>query len=93
MKCKISKSIHVRLIGSRWGMRLIPSRGVALVIWLEVYVTSWVILLVAFYVNERARVGPIAPRKVRVMSEMAAVFALVPATVYVLFAELAKRSR
>jgi hypothetical protein len=50
-----------------------------------------VIVLLVFYVYERAKVGSIPPRTILVMGEIAAVFALVPATAYVLFSELAKR--
>ena len=72
----------------------IPSdEGEPLVIWLEIYVASLVILLSVFYFNERTKAGPIAPRTILVMSEMAALFALFPATVYAIFAGLVRRGR
>jgi len=52
-----------------------------------------VLLLVTFYFYERAKVGPITPRVILVMTEMAAFFALVPATAYVLFREMLRRGR
>ena len=64
-----------------------------MVVWLEIYCASVVLLLVTFYFYERAKVGPITPRVILVMTEMAAFFALVPATAYVLFREMLRRGR
>jgi hypothetical protein len=63
------------------------------VVWLKIYCASVVLLLVIFYLYERAKVGPIAPRVILVMTEMAAFFALLPATAYVLFTEMLRRGR
>ena len=64
-----------------------------MVIWVKVYVASVVILLAIFYVHERTRVGPVHRRAILVMSEMAALFALVPATAYVLVTGLLRGDR
>jgi hypothetical protein len=57
------------------------------------YFVSIVILLTMFYVREPANAGPISGRTILIMTEIAAVFALLPASVYVLFAELIKSAR
>ena len=65
----------------------------ARVIGLIAYGTSFVILLAVFYFYERAKTGPINPRVVLIMTELAALFALLPATAYLLLTELLKRHR
>ena len=67
--------------------------GGGVVIWLEVYVASVAILLAFFYVYERAKVGPISHRAMLVMTEMAALFGLVPPTMYVLLTGLLRTGR
>jgi hypothetical protein len=62
-------------------------------IWLEIYCASLVLLLVVFYLYERTRVGRLAPRVILIMAEIAALFALIPATAYVLFAGLLRTGR
>jgi hypothetical protein len=57
------------------------------------YFASVIILLAAFYVRERAKVGPISGRTIRVMTEIAAMLALLPATAYVIFTQLMKSGR
>ena len=54
---------------------------------------SFVILLVVFYFYERAKAGPVKPRVVLIMAELAALFALFPATAYLLLIELLKKHR
>ena len=60
---------------------------------LIVYGASFVILLLVFYFHERTKAGPIAPRVVLIMAELAALFALFPATAYLLLTGLLKRHR
>ena len=60
---------------------------------LVAYSVSLTILLVVFYVRERSKVGPIHQRTLLIMTEIAALFALLPATTYVLFTQLVKRGR
>ena len=60
---------------------------------LVVYSVSLFILLIIFYFHERAKAGPLGRRVVLVMTQMAALFALAPATVYVLLTELLRRHR
>ena len=57
------------------------------------YGLSLATLLSVFYFRERAKAGPLAPRVILVMTQMAALFALVPATAYVLVSELLRRGR
>ncbi len=57
------------------------------------YGASLATLLSLLYFRERAKAGPLAHRVVLVMTQMAALFALVPATVYVLVSELLRRAR
>ena len=57
------------------------------------YGISLVTLLSLLYLRERSKAGPIAPRVILVMTQMAALFALVPATAYVLVSELLRRGR
>lgn len=64
-----------------------------MVIWVEIYCASLVILLSVFYFRERAKAGPLAPRVILIMTEMAALFALVPATAYALLTGLLKKGR
>ena len=64
-----------------------------MVIWLRIYCISLVILLLVFYFRERAKAGPIAPRVILIMAEMAALYALVPATAYVLLTGLMRKGR
>jgi hypothetical protein len=65
----------------------------AWVIGLIAYGTTFAILLVVFYFYERAKAGPVKPRVVLIMAELAALFALFPATAYLLLTELLKRHR
>jgi hypothetical protein len=58
-----------------------------------VYSVSLLILLLILYSYERAKAGPLGRRVVLVMTQMAALFALAPATIYVLLTELLKRHR
>jgi len=60
---------------------------------LVAYSVSLLILLIFFYFHERAKAGPLGRRVVLVMTQMAALFALAPATIYVLLTELLKRHR
>ena len=60
---------------------------------LVAYSVSFVILLVVFYSHERTKAGPLAHRVLRIMTQMAALFALAPATVYVLLAGLLRKHR
>ena len=60
---------------------------------LVAYGISLATLLSVFYFRERVKAGPLAPRVILVMSQMAALFALVPATAYVLVSELLRRAR
>ena len=73
----------------------IPSNEGALLViwWLKIYGVSLLILLAAFYLRERAKAGPIAPRVILVMTQMAALFALVPATAYVIVTGLIRKGR
>lgn len=64
-----------------------------MVIWLKIYCVSFVILLLVFYFHERAKAGPLVPHVLLIMTEMAALFALVPATVYVLLTGLIRKGR
>lgn len=64
-----------------------------MVIWVEIYCASLVILLVVFYFYERTKVRVIAPRVILIMAEIAALFALIPATAYVLLAGLLRTGR
>ena len=64
-----------------------------LVTGLVAYFISLVILLVVFYCYERTKAGPLAPRVILIMTQMAAVFALAPATLYVLVRELLRHDR
>ena len=57
------------------------------------YGTFWTLLFSALYFRERAKVGRLPHRVILVMSEMAALFALVPATMYVIISELLRRGR
>jgi hypothetical protein len=57
------------------------------------YGTSWTILLLALYFRERAKVGRLSRRVILVMTEMTALFALVPATAYVIVSEVLRRGR
>jgi RsiW-degrading membrane proteinase PrsW (M82 family) len=57
------------------------------------YVVSVVVLLVVFYVRERAKAGPISGRTILVMAEVAAMIGLLPATAYVLFSQLIKSGK
>jgi hypothetical protein len=57
------------------------------------YLVSVLILLIAFYARERAKFGPISGRTIRVMTEIAAMVALLPAAAYVLFSQLIKNAR
>ena len=65
----------------------------ARVIGLIAYGTTFAILLVVFYFYERAKAGPLKRRVLLIMAELAALFALFPATAYVLLIELLKRHR
>lgn len=58
---------------------------------LMAYFVSLVILLLVFYFHERAKVGPVTRHVLRIMTQMSALFALVPATAYVLITELLRR--
>ena len=60
---------------------------------LMAYGLSLATLLSVFYFRERAKAGPPPPRVILIMSQFAAVFALVPATAYVLVSELLRRGR
>ena len=60
---------------------------------LMAYFVSLVILLLVFYFHERAKAGPVTRHVLRIMTQMAALFALVPATGYVLLTELLRRNR
>jgi uncharacterized membrane protein len=60
---------------------------------LVAYSVSFVILLVVFYSHERTKAGPLARRVLLIMTQMAALLALLPATAYVLLTELLKRHR
>ena len=60
---------------------------------LVAYSVSLAILLVILYFRERSKVGPIQQRTLLIMTEIAALFALLPATTYVLFTQLVKRGR
>jgi len=60
---------------------------------LMAYVISLGILLLVFYFHERAKAGSVTPHVLRVMTKMSALFALVPATAYVLITELLRRRR
>ena len=64
-----------------------------MVIWLEIYCASLVLLLVVFYFYERTKVRPIAPRVILIMAEIAALFALVPPTAYVLLTGILRTGR
>lgn len=57
------------------------------------YLVSVLALLIAFYVRERAKFGPIPRRSVLVMAEIAAMVGLLPATAYVLFTLLIKSGK
>ena len=54
---------------------------------------SIVILLTMFYIREPAKAGPISGRTSLIMRDIAAVFPLLPASVYVLFAQLMKSGK
>jgi hypothetical protein len=60
---------------------------------LGAYFVSLLILLLILYSHERAKAGPLGRRVVLVMTQMASLFALAPATIYVLLTELLKRHR
>jgi uncharacterized membrane protein len=60
---------------------------------LTAYVVSFLILLAVFYSHERKRVGRLARRVLVIMTQMAAIFALAPATLYVLLTGLLKKHR
>lgn len=60
---------------------------------LTAYAISFLILLVVFYSHERTKAGPLARRVLLIMSQMAAIFALAPATVYVLLTGLLRKQR
>ena len=62
-----------------------------LITWLIAFAVSFAIIFVGFYVYERSKVGPLAPHVILVMSQMSAVYALVPATVYVLLRGLLRK--
>ena len=64
-----------------------------LLIGLMAYFVSLVILLLVFYFHERAKAGPVTRHVLRIMTQMAALFALFPATGYVLLTELLRRNR
>jgi hypothetical protein len=57
------------------------------------YAISFLILLVVFYSHERTKVGPLARRVLVIMTQMAAIFALAPATLYVLLMGLLRKHR
>jgi hypothetical protein len=54
---------------------------------------SLVILLVVSYYPRAHQGRPLTPRVILIMSQVAALFALAPATVYVLLAELLRKHR
>ena len=56
---------------------------------LTAYAISFLILLVVFYSHERSKAGLCAS----IMSQMAALFALAPATLYVLLSGLLRKHR
>ncbi len=60
---------------------------------LAAYSVSFVILLVVFYFYERRKAGPLAHRVLLIMAQMAALFALAPATAYVLLKGLLRSHR
>jgi hypothetical protein len=60
---------------------------------LTAYAISFLILLVVFYSHERTKVGPLARRVLVIMTQMAAIFALAPATLYVLLMGLLRKHR
>jgi len=64
-----------------------------LIIWLMAYSVCLVIILVGFYSYERSKVGRLAPRVILIMTQMSALYALVPATVYVLLRGLLNKHR
>jgi hypothetical protein len=51
------------------------------------------VILLAFYFHERAKAGSVTFHVLRIMTQMAALFALAPATGYVLLTELLRRNR
>jgi len=57
------------------------------------YGASLAIVLLVFYFRERANAGPLPPRAILIMIQIAAFLALVPAAAYVLFSELLRRGR
>lgn len=60
---------------------------------LTAYVISFLVLLGVFYSHERKKAGPLARRVLLIMTQMAALFALAPATVYVLLTGLLGKHR
>jgi uncharacterized membrane protein len=60
---------------------------------LTAYAISFLTLLVIFYSHERKKVGRLARRVFVIMTQMAAIFALAPATLYVLLTGLLKKHR
>ena len=62
-----------------------------LITWLIAFAVSFAIILAGFYVYERSKAGPLAARVVLIMSQMSALYALVPATVYVLLRGLLRK--
>ena len=73
----------------------IPSNEGALLViwWLKIYGASLLILLSGFYVRERVKAGPIAPRVILIMTQIAALLAMVPATAYVIVTGLIRKGR
>jgi hypothetical protein len=58
---------------------------------LVAYFVSLLIVLLILFSHERAKAGPLARCVVLVITQMAALFALAPATIYVLLTELLRR--
>lgn len=60
---------------------------------LVAYSVCVLIVLVVFYSHERIKTGPLARRVIVIMTQMAALFALAPATIFVLLTELLRKHR
>ena len=57
------------------------------------YAVSLGVILVGFYSYERSKVGTLAPRVILIMTQMSALYALAPTTVYVLLRVLLSKHR
>ena len=97
MKSKLLFLTFRRVCGVLWAQDL---HGITvgrpmrfLITGLMVYAVSLVIILAGFYSYEHSKVGRLAPRVILIMTQMSALYALAPATVYVLLRQLLSKHR